>query len=87
MQQVYSVNMTLPLMVASDNISTALAQSDLITQGDLAISGLSDAVAAGLIAGQHCTYMRSKDVLHGTALCAISRTYSTVDNRLSHLAF
>ncbi|KAL9589638.1 MAG: hypothetical protein Q9203_001561 [Teloschistes exilis] len=42
--------MTLPLVVASDNITTALAQSDLITQGDLAISGLSDAVAAGLIA-------------------------------------
>lgn len=49
-QQVYSVTMTIPLMLAADNLTDAQAQGDLID--DTASSGLSTALAAGLIAGE-----------------------------------
>ena len=51
-QQVYSVAMTLPLTLAVDNLAEARTQADLITTGSNASSGLSSALAAGLIAGE-----------------------------------
>ena len=51
-QQVYSVAMTLPLMLAADDLIDAQAQADLITTGNNASSGLSSALAAGLNAGE-----------------------------------
>ena len=56
-QQVYSVTMTVPLMLAADNLSDAQAQADLID--DTASSGLSIALAAGLIAGESTSLQSS----------------------------
>lgn len=50
-QQVYSVTLSVPILVASQNLTTAIAQSDLFTSGDAAASSLTGALAAGLIAG------------------------------------
>ena len=52
MQQVYSVSLTVPFVVVADNLTTALAQSDLLTMGDNATAAMTEALAAGLIAGQ-----------------------------------
>lgn len=54
-QQVYSVAMTIPLTLAADNLADAQAQADLITTSNNASSGLSGALAAGLIAGGSTT--------------------------------
>ena len=51
-QQVYSVAMILPLTLAVDNLADAQTQADLITTGSNASSGLSSALAAGLVAGE-----------------------------------
>ena len=52
MQQVYSVDLTVPLVVVAENLTAAVAQSDLLTRGDQATAAMTDALAAGLIAGQ-----------------------------------
>ena len=51
MQQVYSASMTMPLILAADNLTAAQAQADQLTTGSTAATALAAALAAGLISG------------------------------------
>ena len=58
-QQVYSVSLTVPLVLAANNLMAAQLQADQLTTGSNATAALASALAAGLIAGPALRHVAS----------------------------